>query len=95
MVVPGDQDRHSLRGVGVADAPVHPAPTRERGERGAELSLLEPEAFALDLQRIKNSPLSLTYWSDERMLPSCIAMNPETAAMRPLLSGQEMKSFTS
>ncbi len=41
---------------------------------------------------MKKVPESLTYWSAERMLPSCIAMNDEIAAMRPFLSGQEMSN---
>jgi hypothetical protein len=37
---------------------------------------------------------SLTYWSALRIFPLCIAMNPETAAMRPLWSGQSIRRRT-
>ena len=42
--------------------------------------------------RMKKVPESLTYWSAERLLPACIEMNDEIAAMRPFLSGQEMSN---
>jgi hypothetical protein len=42
--------------------------------------------------RIKKVPESLTYWSAERMFPSCIEMNDETAAIMPFLSGQEISN---
>jgi hypothetical protein len=41
---------------------------------------------------MKNLSKSLTYWSVERMLPSFMAINEEMPAMRPFLSGQEIKS---
>jgi len=38
---------------------------------------------------MKNVPPSETYWSAERMLPSCIEIKEERAEISPFLSGQE------
>src|SRR3712207_3542276 len=40
-------------------------------------------------RRIKKVPPSETYWSAERMLPSCIEINEESAEIRPFPSGHE------
>jgi hypothetical protein len=59
----------------------------------ANSSLSRPKSAPSISSRIKNLPLlSLTYWSAERMLPSCMAMNCEIAAIKPFLSGHEMRS---
>jgi hypothetical protein len=48
-VEPGDQDRHRLRGIGVGDTPDYVVLAGQRGEGGAELLALQPEAFAFYL----------------------------------------------
>jgi hypothetical protein len=53
VVVAGDEDRHALRGVGVADAPVHAVAAREGAESAGKLVAGQAEALALDLQAHK------------------------------------------
>src|SRR4028119_515903 len=50
VVVAGDEDRHPLRGVGVADAPPHAVAAGEGTEGAGELVAGEAEALPLALQ---------------------------------------------
>jgi hypothetical protein len=67
-------------------------PARERGEGPANSPREMPKSRPSISSRIKKVPESLTYWSAERMFPSCIEMNDEIAAIMPFLSGQEVSS---
>src|SRR5215210_428555 len=50
VVVAGDQDSHTFRGVRIRDAPVHTVLAGQRCESASELVALEAEALAFDLQ---------------------------------------------
>src|SRR3712207_3830472 len=63
---------------------------RARGLKApANSSGARPKPSPSISRRIKKVPPSLTYWSAERMFPSCIEINEESAEIRPFLSGQE------
>src|SRR5215210_1092366 len=63
---------------------------RARGLKApANSSRARPKPSPSISRRIKNVPPSETYWSAERMLPSCIEINEERAEIRPFLSGHE------
>src|ERR687894_1787001 len=63
---------------------------RARGLKApANSSRARPKPSSSISSRIKKVPPSETYWSAERMLPSCIEINEESAEIRPFLSGQE------
>jgi hypothetical protein len=68
----------------------------ERRECPLNSSRCSPKSPPSISRRIKKVPPLLpspTYWSADKMLPSCMEMNEEIAAMRPFLSGQEMSSL--
>jgi hypothetical protein len=63
---------------------------RARGRKApANSSRARPKPSPSISRRIKKVPSPLTYWSAERMLPSCIEIKEERAEIRPFLSGQE------
>jgi hypothetical protein len=97
VIVLRNEDRHSFRDVRVRDSPVHNCCRASGAKAATNLSRSSPKPSPSISSRIKKLPLplmlsSLTYWSAERMLPSCIATNEEIAAIRPFLSGQETRS---
>src|SRR3712207_2747321 len=63
---------------------------RTRGLKApANSSRARPKPSPSISRRIKKVPPSETYWSAERMLPSCIEINEESAEIRPFPSGHE------